>query len=156
MRILVVSDSHGNAAALRDVLIRFSDRADIIIHLGDGEAEYKNLIEPMNIPTYFVRGNCDFGSVAKDFQIIEVEGRRIFFTHGYRYSVKSGLSVLKSAARSHNADIALYGHTHIAFSEYEDGLYTINPGCLSWRGDGPSCALIDIVKEGILPNIVHI
>lgn len=156
MKILVVSDSHGNTAVLCDILIRFSETADMIIHLGDGEKEYLSMINPLGIPSYFVRGNCDFASSAPDLQFIEAEGKKIMCTHGYRYSVKYGLSTLKGAARLNNADIVLYGHTHIPFSEYEDGLYTVNPGCLSWRGGAPSCAIIDIVKEGIMPNIVYI
>ncbi len=155
MKILVVSDSHGNTAALRDVLIRFSDTVDMIVHLGDGEKEYNDLIKPLPLPTYFVRGNCDFASSAPDLQFIEAEGKKIMCTHGYRYSVKYGLSTLKSTARSNNADIVLYGHTHIPLSEYEDGLYAVNPGCLTWRGSRLSCAVIDIVKEGIMPNIVY-
>ncbi len=156
MKILVVSDTHGCTEYLRDVLIRYSARADMIIHLGDGEKDYNDLIKPNPIETYFVRGNCDFASTAPECELIEAAGKKIFFTHGYRYSVKYGLSSLKSAARSHGADIVLFGHTHIAHSEYEDGLYIVNPGSLGWRSQSPSFALIDIVSSGIMPNIVYL
>ena len=38
MRILVVSDSHGNDAALRRALLS-QPKAEVVIHLGDGEEE---------------------------------------------------------------------------------------------------------------------
>lgn len=156
MKILVVSDSHGSTDTLRDVLIGYSARADMIVHLGDGEKDYNDLIKLNPVETCFVRGNCDFASSAPDTKLIEANGKRIFMTHGHCYCVKHGLSSLKSAARSQNADIALFGHTHTALCEYEDGLYIINPGSLCRHCLRPSFALIDIVSSGIMPNIVYL
>ncbi len=156
MKLLVVSDSHGNVDALRNILITHYDRSDMIIHLGDGEKDYESVIKHLPVPSVFVRGNCDFASSAPDLKIIEVEGKRILCTHGYRYSVKYGLSSLKSAARDQKVDMVLFGHTHNAHVEYDDGLYVVNPGSVGWRCMEPSFAFIDVVKSGILPNIVHI
>ena len=156
MRILVVSDTHGNFTYIRDILAIHSKIVDMVIHLGDGEKDYEKFIKPLPIPTYFVRGNCDFGSNYPDQLLIEAEGKKIFFTHGYKYAVKSNYSVVKSAARAQGADIVLFGHTHTAVSNYENGLYTVNPGSLSPYESRPSYALIDIVPAGIMPNIVTI
>ncbi len=156
MRILAVSDSHGNSRALGDILSIHSSVVDLIVHLGDGEKEYNELIKPLPLKSVFVRGNCDFGSSAPELQIVEFNGRKIFCSHGYKYSVKYDLSVIKNAARAQNADIVLFGHTHNAVSQYENGLYIVNPGSVSRYSDRPSYALIDVVESGILPNIVYI
>ncbi len=156
MRILAVSDSHGNINTLRDILDIHSSVTDMIIHLGDGEKEFDSLIRPLAASSVFVRGNCDFGSSAPEIKIVEINGKKVFCTHGYKYSVKYDLSLLKDAARAQKADIVLFGHTHTALSRYENGLYIVNPGSCSWRSDRPSYALIDITDAGILPNIVYI
>ena len=62
MRILVVSDTHGDAGNLRRVLLQ-QRKAEVVIHLGDGEEEMDALRgsfpEKMTI---LVRGNCEWGS----------------------------------------------------------------------------------------------
>ena len=59
------------------------------------------------------------------------------------------------AAREAKADILLYGHTHTAFNEYDDGLYIMNPGHCS--GYGASYGYIDITDKGdIVTNIVRL
>ncbi len=156
MRLLVVSDSHRNTDTLRNVLNMHSAVADMIIHLGDGEDEYEALIKPLPVRSIFVCGNCDFCSSYPDTKIVEFAGKKVFCTHGHRYGVKMNLSTLKVSAHNQGADIVLYGHTHVSYSSYEDGIYIVNPGSLSWRRDRPSYALIDVVDNGIIPNIVYI
>ena len=55
---------------------------------------------------------------------------------------------LKSAARQQNADIALFGHTHVPYTEYDNGLWIMNPGAL--RRFELSYGLIDIQKGNVL------
>ncbi len=52
------------------------------------------------------------------------------------------------------AYVLLFGHTHNAVTEYEDGLYIMNPGSLS--GSTGTYGTLDIVPAGIVTNIVHI
>ena len=99
---------------------------------------------------YKVAGNCDFGAAEPVTGQLELAGRRIFYTHGHAYSVKYGLGLFKEAARRAGADIALYGHTHEAFCDYEDGLYIMNPGAVS--GGETRYGLIDITPAGV---VVH-
>ena len=71
-------------------------------------------------------------------------------THGHTYHVKYGLSELKMSARSAKADILLYGHTHDPYTEYDDGLYIMNPGAV--LGYPSEYGVIDIQNGQILMN----
>lgn len=154
MRILVVSDTHGNADILdRAILMQIS--AEIVIHLGDGEGDVEYLRyrypEKMFIK---VRGNCDFNSDLPDKEFIILEGKKIFITHGHIYSVKSGIYSAVCAAKEEDADILLFGHTHKSFQSYDEGLYILNPGSL--KGLSPSYGIIDITDKGIVTNVIDI
>ncbi len=154
MRILVVSDTHGSADNLRRAILS-QPTAEIVIHLGDGETE-TNLIKASFPDRMFlqVRGNCDWGSslpAAGQYAAGEV---KIFYTHGHLYGVKSGLYTAVCAAREQKARVLLYGHTHEALTDYEDGLYIMNPGSLNgWKA---SYGVLDITPQGIVTNIIRL
>ena len=64
MRIIVLSDTHGNPKVLETILARHAD-ADACIHLGDGEGDVKLFLSchpEWESKFYAVRGNCDFNS----------------------------------------------------------------------------------------------
>lgn len=142
MRILVVSDSHGDSFALRRAVERESG-CSLIIHLGDGERDTAFLHD---IPLLQVRGNCDFYSELPATQLTQEGGKTILCTHGHTQMVKYGLQPLRQEALDKHADIALYGHTHVPVQTYEDGLYLCNPGSLH-NGD---YAVLEIVRGGVM------
>lgn len=154
MRILVVSDTHGDTVDLRETVMA-QPKAEVVIHLGDGEDDVAK-IKPLFPEKMFlqVRGNCDFGSSLPLADAFVYNGVRIFFTHGHYYDVKLGDYDIRRAARERKADILLYGHTHVAFADYEDGLYAMNPGSL--HGYGKSYGYIDITESGIVTNLVRL
>lgn len=158
MRILVVSDTHGSGELLEQALLA-QPQAAAVIHLGDGAREAQDMADKFpQLPFYPVRGNCDWGRLADDLPISRLErfaGRRVFCTHGHAYDVKSGLYRAVMAARENKADVLLYGHTHQALADYEDGLYILNPGSLS-RGGRPSYGLLDITPQGIVTRVVEV
>ena len=59
-----------------------------------------------------------------------------------------------AAGRAREADIVLYGHTHIAYTGYEDGLYILNPGTA--RPAGGSYGMVDITPAGVVLNVVKV
>ena len=146
MRILVVSDSHGDVFGLR-CAIEAQPTARMIIHLGDGERDMDSLVGTLGeIKIVQVRGNADFG-MSSPYAVIEiVKGKRIYCTHGHWEKVKYGNSELKNIARGEKADIALFGHTHTPENDYDDGLYLFNPGSIR---DG-DYGVVDITKAGIV------
>lgn len=161
MRIIVISDTHGNYGALSSVFLRNSD-ADWFIHLGDGEHDLDRFIteHPEYAPKVLhASGNCDVGSLSPSYVVLPlIGGHRIFATHGHVFGVKGGLERLKLRAAEMDCDIVLYGHTHIRFSSYENGLYVMNPGSASCPHDGtkPSFGTIDVSDAGVLLNIADV
>lgn len=151
MRIIVFSDSHGNYDVLEKIMERHKDDGDIFIHLGDGEKELELIQYVYNDKKiYFVSGNCDWGSDRPDYDIVKLGDKIAFITHGARFGVKNNLDALKLYARKNNANILLFGHTHIAFTDYEDGLFIMNPGSCGRPREGlPSYGIIDIGENGI-------
>ncbi len=148
MRILVMSDSHGDELSCRLALEKHSD-AGVIIHLGDGEENLSFLENEKNISEiYRLRGNAFASSLFGFPELIieEIEGKKFYMTHGFRERVKYSLSELIKNARREGADIVLFGHTHEQFCAYEDGLYIMNPGSIR----AGEYAVIDITSAGIV------
>ena len=95
--------------------------------------------------------------IEKLTRTIDCNGNLIFACHGDIYGVKSNLDKLKAKARMENASIALYGHTHKNFTDYEDGLYIMNPGSITLPQNGlPSYGVIDITKARIAMHTVEV
>jgi uncharacterized protein len=146
MRLLVVSDSHGDVFGLH-CAIDAQPAARMIIHLGDGERDMDALNGIFGEKKIVqVRGNGDF-NVLTPYNCVEmVEGKRIYCTHGERERVKYGTAELKNIARNEKADIVLYGHTHTPRIDYDDGLHLFNPGSIK---DG-DYGVLDITGAGIV------
>ena len=152
LRILVVSDTHRDRAALRRAVLA-QPSAEVVIHLGDGAEEAEEM--KLNFPEkmfLLVRGNCDWGSTLLPEAVAEFAGKRIFYTHGYTYNVKYGIYEAVSAARRSKADVLLFGHTHVPLTEYRDGLFIMNPGSLN--GSCGTYGILDLTPAGIVTNIV--
>lgn len=154
MRILVTSDTHGDAASLRRAILA-QPKAEMVIHLGDGQEDVDSVRFSFPEKTFLqVKGNCDWGSALPAIGEYEVGGVKLFYTHGHVYGVKSGDCQILSEARSRKANIVLFGHTHNPREDYEDGLYIMNPGRLS--GWEPTYGAIDITEQGIVLNILRL
>ena len=149
MRIVVVSDSHGNSNNLRRALLN-QPSAELVIFLGDGEWDFKHV--GTDKPSIAVKGNCDWGSDLPAFAVTQEKGYTIYCTHGYAENVKYGEERLMERAREYRAHIALYGHTHNPVTKYEDGLWLVNPGSIY---DG-SYAVIDLTEKGIMPILMKV
>lgn len=157
-RIIVISDTHGSFNVLNDIIDDRKDEATCFIHLGDGckEVEDIKFLHP-DITLYAVRGNCDTDMTLPIYLDIKIGGKTIFMTHGHGFDVKYNLDTFKKYARNFNADIALYGHTHVGYQEYDNGLYILNPGSARLPRDSKrSYGVIDITDAGIVTNIVRI
>lgn len=153
MKILVFSDSHGSPGYMQEAMARHRT-ADAVIFLGDGERDAEGLraLYP-ETAFYIVRGNCDFGSAAPDELVLDLDGARIFCTHGHNYGVKYDYYRAVCAARARKANLLLFGHTHQPLEMYDDGLYILNPGSAS--GYRASYAMADVSPAGILTNIIY-
>ncbi len=136
MKILIFSDSHGSFGAMMSAIER-EGKVDMIIHAGDVCADIEDLqFAYPRTCVAGVRGNNDF--FVRDFpdeRLFEVEGVKIFVTHGHLFGVKYSLDGLVKAAIERNADICVFGHTHVTCKEEQGGVVLYNPGRAS-RGYG--------------------
>ena len=143
-RIVVCSDSHGDFFGLQRIL-QAQPRADLYIHLGDGERELEDICACYpDRRILFVAGNCDLGSSAPRYDTCGIGGKRIFYTHGHLFGVKGGIGGAVAAAEREGADILLFGHTHQPFCSNDGNLLILNPGSLSGGSKGYRCGIIDI------------
>ena len=153
MRVLVVSDSHGNKAALRRCLAA-QPEARTVVFLGDGLREAEDLaMEESGRTFYCVPGNCDFVATSLAVREESFLGVRVLFTHGHLYKVKYGLELLEAEARRRQAGVVLFGHTHQPMVQYDDGIYFVNPGSIGKEG---RYAVLDIVPSGVMVNLLHL
>lgn len=145
MKIVVVSDSHGKEGILDEILNAHRD-ADMFLHCGD------ILEDEMYHPEYItVQGNNDVYYDYPLYQIIEVQGHRIYLTHSHQFSYIKRQQQMVATAKQHQCDIICYGHTHVAHDEVIDGIRFINPGSVyrSRDGRGPSYAILTIDEKDI-------
>lgn len=159
MKILVISDSHRNVAAITTVLKRCEGRIDMCVFLGDGvdDAEYALSLFP-RLPRVIVRGNCDEFRFEPSSDhpvetIFEADGTTFLCVHGHRHGVKNGTQSAAEYAAEKGASVLLYGHTH----EKDDSVVTtdrgevrtINPGSIG-RGPERSFALVETVGKNVV------
>lgn len=152
MRILVVSDTHGNQSLLFKVHQQAGD-IDAVIHTGDGELDALLLEETLGGTVLRVAGNCDHGSTAPRELLITLAEKRLLIVHGDRYTVKNGLENLIAYGKASGADILLFGHTHLALTEQRDDLLLLNPGTLWGRAPFLSYAILEITPERVVATI---
>lgn len=147
MRLLVLSDSHGDIPSLQMAIENEHD-ADAVIFLGDGlnDLEYcRKYIH--NKICIAVKGNCDSYFLDYPKSLTETfNGKTVYCTHGDLEKVKFGSEMLQGKAEALGYNIVLFGHTHKAMTEYHNGIYYLNPGSVREN----SCGIVDITPQGIM------
>ncbi|MBN2604914.1 MAG: YfcE family phosphodiesterase [Bacilli bacterium] len=147
MKLVVFSDAHGDRKVIERI-IKFNMDADYFISLGDSELPHKYLLD---LDVLAIKGNYphDAGFVYE--KMMDIEGKKVLLTHGHKQDVNNGLVTLCSYAMKQNADIVLYGHTHIARVDHVQEVTLINPGSISKpRADiVPSYLILKITKDSV-------
>ncbi len=129
MKILVLSDSHGNITNMVQAVGRENPR--MIFHLGDCWRDGERLHDHFpDIPFQQVRGNCDFRSQEAVEQLLCLEDKRILLCHGHTYGVKQPLLAAGLAAEEKNLDVFLFGHTHRPLVDMRGKTLFLNPGSI--------------------------
>ena len=145
MKWMIASDLHGSAYYCQKLWERYeAEGAERLLFLGDllyhgprndlpKDYAPKQVIQMFNAhknDVLCVRGNCEAEvdqmvlefPVLADYAFLEIEGVRIFATHGHLYENTDHLK---------SGDIYLQGHTHIPCCEENKGVICMNPGSLS-------------------------
>lgn len=124
-RFGVISDTHGR---LRPEVFTHFDGVDRILHAGDiGDPDI--LIELAALaPVTAVCGNTDGGALAAsvpELALLDAEGRRIVVVHGHRLGSPTPELLRKQYPE---ADIVVFGHTHVPTVRWIDDRLFLNPG----------------------------
>lgn len=124
MTLLILSDSHGRPDRICEAIRRV--KPDGILFAGDGLRDFSHCdlpSPPSACPLWAVKGNCDWmmspliinGNTMEfdDEELITVEGFRILLMHGHKQGVKGGLGTAIAHAVRREADVLVFGHTHV-------------------------------------------
>lgn len=129
MKILVLSDSHGNLSNMIRAVDKESPR--MILHLGDCWRDGEKLHDLFpEVPFHQVPGNCDYRSFEPTEQLLCLEDKRILLCHGHTYGVKQSLLCAGYAAEEQNLDLFLFGHTHKPLVDRRGKTLFLNPGSI--------------------------
>lgn len=148
VRILLVSDNHGDREALKVLREMYADY-DYFVHCGDSEMTIDELEGFL-----CVRGNNDFalGNNAPDQRILEAGGHRIYICHGHMdFLSYFHYEPMARRAKAQGCDTVFFGHVHTYDDLTVDGVRLLNPGSLRHNRDGspPSYMLVHISDSGI-------
>ena len=141
MKILVVSDAHGNSELMLR-LVKEYPNMDYYLDAGDSESDSYTLF-----PYRSIKGNCDYFSFDEKLLIRTYVGN-IFMRHApfiYPQEMK-------------NTRIFIHGHTHRYEIKEEDNLIIMCPGSLSRPRDNfnGSFAIISIGDSKINIDIIDV
>lgn len=132
MKILVLSDSHGNLSHMVQAVE--AERPDMIFHLGDCWRDAERLRNHVpDLPLQQVPGNCDFLPEEPAEQLLCLEDKRILLCHGHAYRVKQSLLLAGYAAEEKDLDLFLFGHTHMPLVDMRGKTFFLNPGSIGDR-----------------------
>ncbi|MBM7555044.1 metallophosphoesterase [Thalassobacillus pellis] len=124
-RVLIVSDSHGFTNELQQLRDYYVNDVDAMIHCGDSELDHD--AKPLE-GFYYSKGNVDFDRNMEEEKVFTVGDLTFLVTHGHLYQIKSSLMPLNYRAEEAGADVACFGHSHMAGAEKNHGRLFINPG----------------------------
>ena len=127
MKILLVSDSHGDYASLDRLAASYPDM-DLYLHAGDSEQDEWSIKPFISVTEYL---------------IIPSPYGNIFVQHTPYVS--------KELLNKHNAKIVIHGHTHIRRNEMKHDILYVNPGALNYARDkfDGSYAILDIESNSV-------
>ncbi len=172
MVVGIVSDTHGNRQAMDALLAHpAAETVEVWLHAGDVASDAEYIARMTDKKVYSVAGNCDWPNArVKDEYAVDLDGHRIFLAHGHTYGVRHTTDLLREAAAAEQADIAIYGHTHVVEVWEADGVLVVNPGSLSkprdaaegsfalmtlTAGEAPKVEILRIARPKIVQPDLH-
>lgn len=132
MKLIAVSDNHGNTYYMEEILSIYEEEVDNWVHCGDSE-----LMEDHPLWQHYktVSGNMDYAPGFELERLIEFKNYKFLIIHGHKHAVKRSNEEMKKRAVEEGASIVFYGHTHIPKVEEDEGILFINPGSLTQPRD---------------------
>lgn len=147
MKIIIVSDSHGEINLLRKIINQHFD-ADVFLHLGDSQ-----LPEEYLHPFVSVKGNGDYFTTYPRYRILKTPYGNFYCEHGH---LRSRVSV--EYVKMNQCVGYLFGHSHCKCHDIIDDIHFINPGSLTRPRDGDcgSYIIMNATKESLEIQFVSV
>ena len=127
MRIGVISDTHGSMQAIQKA-VQAAEQVELWLHAGDYSQDGEVLSSLTGAKVIAAKGNCDGCAKAKIDEFIQIGKVKIWITHGHRYGVKHDDKELLWWGREFEANVVIYGHTHIPDCRWVENILIFNPG----------------------------
>lgn len=125
MRVGLISDTHG---LLRATVFDQLAGVDVILHAGDiGDTVILDDLQAI-APVHAVFGNTDgwgIREVVQERVELELEGWRVLVTHGHELGSPTPRKLRDAYPE---AQLIVYGHTHVPLLQELEGALIINPG----------------------------
>lgn len=160
MVVAVISDTHLPRGARRipDSCVRAMRESDLILHAGDlVVADVLRDLRALGPPVVAVHGNVDTEEVTRllpETAVADAGDVKIGLIHD---AGPAQGRLERMRARFPDADVVVFGHSHIPLHEERDGFHIFNPGSPTDRrrqprhtmgllrtGGGLSCEIIDL------------
>lgn len=164
-RLLVLSDTHDDEISMEWVLDFLNREAvDTVIHLGDYFSD-ADILSGNGHRLIRVPGTWDTryypDPAVENRKFIHVENWRIFLTHTPESHYNDLATDIKpeSVIARGEADLFLYGHTHIAEIRQGNGMVFVNPGHMTAherRGCGMSCGLLELEGNRLRVRVIRL
>ena len=158
MKVMCISDIHGNIEYLKKVIEKFKEEAaEKLIILGDfssyyfssNDFEVAEILNNMANSIIAVKGNCDNFEIDGIFNFgltyirnITINDKKVTLTHGHIYN--------RTNLPEECGQIFLSGHTHVGSIEKIGDRIIANPGSISKPRGGSSRSYIILDEECIV------
>jgi len=129
--VAVISDTHLPRGERRipDACVASMRASDLILHAGDFTSpEVLAELESLGPPVAAVHGNVDSEDLRRQLpeaRIVDAGGTRIAMVHDAGPATGR---LTRMRARFPDADVCVFGHSHIPLHEERDGFQIFNPG----------------------------
>ena len=161
MRIVVISDTHGNIDGASLILSTVA-AVDLVVHLGDHIADIWALAADLPCPVVGVLGNEDRAEPGPSELVIPAAGLELLAVHGHLFDLnpylpkeawEERMDGLVRAAERHGAAADLFGHTHRPHLEQRGGILLVNPGDIYPGADHSSLAVLTVAGGDVTAEI---
>ena len=167
MKLVILSDTHGNTSAVERVYAEQPDAA-LYLHAGDILSDARYLATLVGVVlndgedneqaarrVIGVTGNSDWPDANQPLaRVVAAEGHRILLTHGHSCGVRYGTELLARAAADADCDVAVYGHTHVVEITPGTPITVLCPGSAARPRDAyePSYLTVELAR-GQAPEV---
>ncbi|CRX37211.1 / / phosphodiesterase family protein / 82721:83197 Forward [Candidatus Hepatoplasma crinochetorum] len=155
MKILVISDVHGNIELMNKIIKE--NNVDLKIFCGDLQKNDKSILSK-NFD-YYVTGNADYFHL-DEIKELEVDKVKILLTHGHLFETfweKINFDKLYKLGELLKVKLIIHGHDHLSVIEEKNKIIRFNPGSITYpRGNSKASYGIIEIKNCKIIKLKHI